>query len=243
MRLQISIDGGTEEANDQIRGAGHFQSVIHLLTKLKNLDYNADLRMTVTRKNQHTIVEFIELCKFYNSKPLLAFVDRIGRASDYWNEIGLSEKERIKIIHFLEEQQVKCGYPKSIIPETALSCPIEKKERLETPLIKTDGSFHPCQKLYENRFCIGNIIENSYDDLVNYNENEYLLRLSSLFHARKEFLMSVTQKCINCIIKDYCGGGCPSQSCGTNDFFGINDDCDLKKTQFLKNTIKAVREK
>ena len=131
--VQISLDGATAEAHEQLRLEGNWAKAVDACKMLVENGVNTEIVFVPTQFNIHEIGEIIELAYslgvygFYTGKTM-----RIGRAAKNWDVICPSEEEYAKFFDILQEKTEKYKgkmkiyyYPYDVIEEL--------KYRLEKP--------------------------------------------------------------------------------------------------------------
>lgn len=94
LSLAISLDGGTAEAHDYLRGRGSFNRVLMGLTNLREVGLGAQLQCVMNKKNLHTVKDLFKVASEHGVGRLqFAFLHPVGRALEYLDEINLSWDE------------------------------------------------------------------------------------------------------------------------------------------------------
>lgn len=230
--IQVSLDGATEETDDNIRTKGHFKKVISVFQRLKECNYKLGRsKMTISKINYKETEEFIELCANYGIEPYCTFAINTGRANSSWNELKLSIKEKLEVIKIAQKYATIIDKPKlakSLYP--CGSCPLDA-DGLFNPLIKYNGNIQPCELLYDDKYSIGNI----------FNSNEFDSEKVNLVIKNKQDWKSKmdNSNCKNCSINTICKSGCFGEyACGVNE-----DDCELKKILLIDSNYKEILER
>ncbi|MBW2067222.1 MAG: radical SAM protein, partial [Deltaproteobacteria bacterium] len=65
-RVQVSLEAGNQELNDQIRGKGSFENTLSAIRLLKENDFQVAVMMTISHMNKGEIEPLIELLKKEN---------------------------------------------------------------------------------------------------------------------------------------------------------------------------------
>ena len=131
--VQISLDGASAEAHEQLRLEGDWAKAVEACKLLVENGVNTEIVFVPTQFNIHEIGEIIELAYslgvygFYTGKTM-----RIGRAAKNWDVICPSDEEYAKFFDILQEKTEKYKgkmkiyyYPYDVIEEL--------KYRLEKP--------------------------------------------------------------------------------------------------------------
>ena len=244
--LQLSLDGASEMTDDKIRGKGHYRKCVNLMEKMHDNKYeNGIIRMTISKENINDIEEYYKIAKKYNFIPSFSFISRSGRAKVNWNEILLSNEEKwnvieqIKNLHKEYESYFRIRNKeymhgiKNIIPSKG--CDLLEND-LFSPLIKTDGSVQPCQRLYDSSFTIGNIFADDLEFILS-NHNIKMKELIEKINKRNNIL---EEKCRPCIMHEICKKGCLGESIDNGGFNHLPNDCFARKKEFSKNIFLEV---
>jgi hypothetical protein len=232
LTLQVSLDGSCEEVNKHIRDAGNFKRVQEFLSMPRSKNVKALLKMVVTKYNYYDIENYYKLALMYNCIPEFAFVFRSGNAANRWEEMALSDNEKMNAIKAVNSLNAKYGV-EAYIASCTYKCPMLSNEPKMSVCVKPDGSIQPCQSLYGNEFTLGNI--NGFD--------------SEIFNAAADnFLNSVKQRltadfgCVRCPIQEHCGRGCPAEAVLMNGSLLASDSkCDFRLKRFFSDVSAKVK--
>ena len=160
LTLQVSLDGSREEVNKHIRGAGNFSRVQEFLSMPRSKNVKTLLKMVVTKYNYYDIEDYYKFALKYNCVPEFAFVFRSGNAANHWDEMVLSDGEKINATKAVNALNAKYGM-NAYIASCTYKCPMTSNKPQMSVCVKPDGSIQPCQSLYRNDFILGNV--NSFD--------------------------------------------------------------------------------
>ena len=215
LRIQISLNGITQETHDILCGIGTFKLTMRGLKKCLDAGLANKLIMsfTVLSGNFHDVEPYIKWCVQNNIKKVsLKRLSRQGRARKHWEKLTLSDKpEEISSFFYEKLDKLLAPYKDDIhidgIPsEKTFS--LEEMVSLEYPCplgsilrIDPSGSVYPCQLLDGNEFVIGSIFKDKLEDIL---KGEKLLRIQDLGKSRIDKI----SKCSKCAFKHFCAGGC-----------------------------------
>ena len=242
-RFGISYDGLT---HDLVRGNGKI--IRDNIALLNELDIYPGAILVVTKKNVHHLADEYEHFKGMNLSLKLnpMFVD----GSAKYNNVGYAldvEEYCQSFIDFFKywindsncniNVQTCYDYVKLIMGHHASVCSYNSCVG-KWFCINYKGNIYPCDRLYDERFCFGNIMD--YEDFEDVFENNTFKNLLKSSIQRREFCRR------HCEIFDKCRGGCNASahlgkgiSCAQSDF------CTIQKTIIRELTplvIKATSE-
>ncbi len=87
-RIQISLDGATEEVHDAIRGNGTFRKALSALNSLRNAGVTTSIMFTLFRSNRHQVRDILELARDYGCDSIsIERLVPIGRGEHLSTEI------------------------------------------------------------------------------------------------------------------------------------------------------------
>lgn len=232
LTLQVSLDGSCEEVNKHIRGAGNFSRVQEFLSIPRSRNVKALLKMVVTKYNYYDIENYYNLALKYNCIPEFAFVFRSGNAANRWEEMALTDNEKINAIKIVDSLNVKYGV-EAYIASCTYKCPMISNVPKMSVCVKPDGSIQPCQSLYENAFVLGNIND--------FNSEFFDSTAAAFLNAVKQRL-TADFNCTRCPIQEYCGRGCPAEAVLMNGSLLASDGkCDFRLKKFFSNVSAKVK--
>jgi len=227
--VQLSLDGSCEEINAFNRGRGNFAKAIRTLNALHGAINKPRVKMVVTQQNIDDISNFYKLVVNYGAEPDFGFVNKRGNANDDFDLIGVSPKDRTKAILKIKQLGIQTGVD-AFLPRCTIECPFTTENPPLSLLIKTDGSVHPCQMLYDKNHCIGNIYNDSDEQL-----DKGFDAVTNLAKQR----LSIDYGCNKCIVAKLCGKGCPAEALSINgDFMSSDNNCITRRLQFVSMELK-----
>lgn len=123
--IQISLDGATPQAHEQLRVRGNWQKAVGAIKLLVSLGVNAEIVFVPTRFNIHQIGDIIDIAYslgvygLYTGKTM-----RIGRAAQNWGILCPTEEEYQNFFTVLKKKQAQYDgrmkvyyYPYDVIEE------------------------------------------------------------------------------------------------------------------------------
>lgn len=225
MLLQVSLDGSCEEVNSRTRGIGNFERTMDFLYALKCDAHPPRLRMVVSRLNLDDVGDFYDFAVSMGCTPDFDFISRQGNADEVWETVALTAKEKLSVLRLVDQKNKE--YSMEIqIPYCTFNCPLSDPSAELSVLVKTDGSLHPCQQMYDARYCIGNLIRDTAEAIE--------MRFCDNIVQRVKEQKQTDYGCSRCVVKAHCGRGCYAVA----DRFGQDarsevGDCMFRKLQIL----------
>lgn len=229
--IQLSLDGGSEQTHDFIRGTGMFNLAINNMEKLIESGFkgNIVIKGVVTKKlTEDEILSYLEIAKRIKAvKVEFGWLNKSGRAIDNFDDLYIGTEQIQFYIDMLEKYKVKnekfefsgLGYTNK--------CPLEYIENNQLNLsIKIDynGNLYTCQMFVDPMYSLGNIYTSSVINCIYSQKFSNLLKLLSV---RKEYM----KKCFSCVFKVKCYRGCPAISIQKSDIFTEDEYCSLRKKE------------
>ena len=233
VRIQMSLEGATEETNDKIRGPGAFRDALKTLEKLRRLGLNRQvvLFICITKHNVAEIDLMISLAEQYDvSMVVFSQWQRQGNAKDTpWQSIAPTKEEWVaageKILKYDNPRLMVFGnffgdlnnnpygrfslesriFPKHIYFYNAF------------PRITPEGDVFADQLWVDPTWILGNVRER---DLGEFFETPKFYDQLSQFRVRTEKI----DECSRCEWKELCQGGSPGH---TYAEYGHMDKKDL----------------
>ncbi|MEM8994864.1 MAG: radical SAM protein [Acidobacteriota bacterium] len=126
----ISIDGGTAETHDQVRGPNTFGKIIANLNRLKDAGVEFDVQCVLNRNNLPTVPNLIEEARKLRpalQKVQFGFLNPVGRGTEYIKEVGLQKGDMSRILKLIKGEQpdfdgtIVVKAPPGVIPPQYLS--------------------------------------------------------------------------------------------------------------------------
>lgn len=227
--FKISIDGSTEEIHDHYRGKGSYQKTVRAIELLKANNANIQIAMTVTRENVDDIFamnkEWQEMLTYQPLFPL-------GRAKSNANTTALTGDEYYEAL-CVNENINPYSDIRNVINAHKANNSIMKCSMGDGELsISCTGDVYPCQLLHTDSFYLGNINENSLEEIYYSEKNKYFK-----FHT-----VDCIDKCIGCDFKYLCGGACQARhfsETGSIDHAG--DFCEYEKKGIVNGIISSYK--
>lgn len=217
VELLISLDGSKENIHEFIRGKNTFLPTLSKIKKLKENDIITRLSFTVHEGNFDDIKDYVELARLLCIEDIaINNLTILSRAS----KNGLKRIDTQKINEVIKNLTVKdkdynkylntTDYAKQgaiLLENFKFSyCGIGSASLC----IDSNGDVYPCYNTMIDQFKVGNVLETSLNDL--WTTSNVLNELRNLN------VDTMNDKCSQCIVRYYCGGGCRGEA-----FFFTND--------------------
>lgn len=221
-KIQVSLDSGLESDHDSIRGNGSYEKTINGIKLLKKYG-NSQIKITptVNKLNIENIVSIVKVAKDLDIMLEARFFLPVGRGScnkydfsveqkdmvntfcDIWKECELQNYSKYSIKHFYDTYitaKNSCGVCKDKI------------------CLDVNGDIYPCAYLMDKKVKIGNIFDN-----INVYE---IIKKSEYGNKFSNFNVDDVEKCKNCSIRYFCGGGCMAvRFSSTENIYGDGMEC------------------
>ena len=225
--FKISIDGSCSEKHDYYRGKGSYEKTIHAIELLKSHNANVQVAMTVTREN---LDDISEMNRKWGSMLTYQPLFPLGRAkensnaltgNEYYNALCINENinpysdiENIINAHKANNSIMKCSLGDG---ELSISC---------------TGDVYPCQLLHNDDFYLGNLHENTLEEIYNSEKNNRFK-----FHT-----VACMDKCRECDFRYLCGGACQARHYSeTESIDKVGDFCEYEKKGIINGIISSCR--
>ncbi len=236
--FQVSLDG-VEKVNDRLRGKGSFKKAISGIETLKEKGHRPVVATVVTSENLDSLPELTSfLGDLGVSDHNLLFLHLRGRAA-----LGDFIPAPEKILKVLDKA-IEIGKKKGVAIDnyqafsSRLMAPQGEKNDLchagvEMIAIGPTGEVYPCPSLIgEKEFISGSVRKTSLKKVWESSFELKKIRQTSLVECNK---------CANCAIRFYCGGGCLAFKYLYGGSYNADDPyCDVYK-HLIRKKLKEVR--
>lgn len=230
IKLQISLEGGTKETHDNIRGMGTFERIMSVSEMLSREKIPFYYRITLSKSSCNEVHEIFEILKRYKQNyakfsGLLPY----GRINENIELFPDSDElyDAVKEIRLLaEENKVFAVLPDQL---TESSCPLMRDdyEIMMSPRIDSEGNFYFCQSFNMQELALGNINTAELTEII---ESEKMTLLRGLVKFRYLNL----KECKKCFVKQICKGGCPAIVFSQNKLQGDDGFCRYRKKLYME---------
>ncbi len=232
-RVQVSLDGSTEEINAKTRGQGSFARTIRFIHRLKALSFQPIIKMVISQNNLDDIEPFFHLAVDLGCTPTFDFVACNGNASDSWETITPTPRQKIQVLKLLDRLNQENPDYATELPRTGTTCSLADPANPTSALIRTDGTIFPCQLLYDDVHACGNILTDSTDHIV-----AKIGKLQQLAATR----LTQDYNCKRCPLQHGCARGCFANAYYlTGDSLGDDGNCLTRKLEFFDFDLKQLK--
>lgn len=229
--LQISLDGSSEEINSLTRGRGNFAKTMEFAKKIHTASHPPYIKMVISQNNINDVENFYHLAVSLNFLPEFAFINHRGNACDGWDNLSLSENQKLSVIRQIDRLNKDTG-KNAFIPLCTNGCNYTSESPDISVCVKTNGLIQPCSLLYDSAYALGNIFE--FDQTY---FEERIRHISSIARQRR----TMDYGCDRCILKNNCIRGCMAAALLTNGDVLANDgECNFLKKQLIGFDLKNI---
>ena len=194
--VKISLDGINAEKHNFYRGTGSYERTIKAIELLDKFKTNISLAMVVTKNNCRDITD---MAKKWGSRLSFQPLFPLGNAKKN-NAPYLFGKEYFEtlrsagVVPFMDLRNMIDSHTKN---KNVLKCALGEAE----VSISCSGNVYPCQLLHYDTFKVGNLKENSFDEIY---QSEKLAKF-------KMHTVDCIKGCRDCDLKLLCGGACQAR--------------------------------
>lgn len=242
--IQISIDGGTAEIHDRIRGKGTFAKVMKAVDSLKkygNLD-KICFSYVIMKTNINSVKDVIDLGERLEIPEVrFTLIHKAGNAYSSWKELNSETRDYINIYKYLYDELLNDKRKIRIVPGLEGFYLYFKDKNQEdmwcnvgrTFCIDHAGYVFPCSLFKIEGMSIGNVFESSLKEIA---ESKKFLDFENVCKERKNQI----EECRNCPFVNFCQAGCPARSYVLyNDINKVDFMCEFKKELFKKMILEC----
>lgn len=217
--FQVSLDGGTPETNDRIRGAGVFKRALRGLELLAAENLSLTVNSVLTRYSFYELDRLYEIAVNHNSKLRVTRLRPSGRGKDVWDELHPTREQYREFTAWLQ------AHPDVLTADSFfhLNAFGDKLAGLDmcgaataTCCICPEGEVYPCAFFQAPEFEAGNLHEHSFKEIWQH---------SRLFEFYRKMGGGA---CSGCGQYNVCHGGCPATKWFVHQSLGVRDpECVL----------------
>jgi radical SAM protein with 4Fe4S-binding SPASM domain len=216
--ISISLDGGTEQTHDRLRGAGAFRRTLRNLRRLSDAGARYSLQCVLNRTNIDTIPALYALAAELAPGPLclsFSLLNPLGRGEDLAHELGVGFGELERILGLIDAH--RAGFsgataikaPPAAIPPRYLGLAFKDKSvgtlvSCQFPLLGVlpNGDVTICALSRDDAdLCFGNVRHVRLQDIWRETRMEWLRRR----YLAADHLEGI---CGDCIWQHGCRGAC-----------------------------------
>ena len=220
--FQVSLDGGTPQTNDRIRGAGVFQRAMRGLELLAAEQHSLTVNSVLTRYSFAELDRLYEIAASFGAKLRVTRLRPSGRGRDVWDDLHPTREQYHEFTLWLQ------SHPDVLTADSFfhLNAFGQKLAGLDicgaataTCCICPEGEVYPCAFFQAPEFEAGNLHEHSFKDIW---------RNSALFAFYRSMGAGA---CTGCGQYNACHGGCPATKWFVHHKLDIKDpECVLAGT-------------
>lgn len=209
--LLVSLDGSTKETHEFIRGKGTFDKTIEKIKLLKQYDVITKLSMTMHSKSIKDLPGFFELSEKLNVDGIAINILNVLERADKCGIKRALLKDVNRIIYECSKKSDKSFKYASVTDFANLGAILLMNWKFvycgvgaASLVIDYNGDVYPCYNNMHKDMLLGNVLK---DDMINIWNNSKKLK-----YLRSLNVNNFSEKCKNCAVKYYCGGGCRGET-------------------------------
>jgi radical SAM protein with 4Fe4S-binding SPASM domain len=216
--ISVSLDGGTAEAHEALRGAGAFRAAMIGLERLMALHIPLGIQCVLTQANYRTIPDLFRLAQEFgmtSKDRILAFalLSRIGRGRDNYDDLAMDYHEWNQACRLLtvgletSNVEVLVKTPPAVIPTSYLARLLAAGRagfltQCAFPVmgVLPDGSLSLCALTgADDALRLGHVLTDDLGRVL----RERIAPLRVSYEGR-----DLTGTCGDCVFRSTCRGGC-----------------------------------
>jgi len=199
--LQVSLDGGSPQTNDLIRGKGTFKRVLGVLDRLDSQRIPFSINTVLTKLSFPEISSLYSLAKNHGARLRISRFRPSGRAKESWDCLRPEKEDLMAFSHWLSEHK------DVVTGDSFFSLEEEDRKGLGLNLcgaakftccIDPEGGVYPCAFLQDTSFYGGSLLHHSLGEIWSEAQGFSLLRNLKV------------RSCESCFRFESCRGGCPA---------------------------------
>jgi mycofactocin radical SAM maturase len=212
--IQVSLDGGSPESNDAMRGEGTYHKALRALELLRRRNIEVSINTVLTRHSFRELDKLANLASSYGAKFRCSRFRPSGRGKRSWAALNVTREQMLAFSDWLSRNlNVSTG-------DSFFSVSSEERRALGlnmcgacklTCCVSPTGGLYPCAFLQEDEFKAGQLPEEDFAQLWN---------SSPVFGSFRQLEI---KSCENCFRFDMCHGGCPAIAYHTQRKLGVPD--------------------
>lgn len=213
--VQLTLEHPSQEQHDTIRGPGNFRAVQQACQSLKReFPHHLLARVNVSTHNAAYLADFAELAVHLGFSELhYSFLLQSGRSEMQNNDLSFSQNpiralEVIETIEQIRKQQWEGSAGALRIVNRCkprLFCALTGSIVRWQPRVTPNGEVYVCEGFLNKEAIIGNLHNNSLEELANSQQlHQYLRKIRHRTYA--------IEKCKTCPWKSLCLKGCPGDT-------------------------------
>ena len=217
--FQVSLDGGTPQTNDSVRGKGVFQRAMHGLEFLAAENHSLTVNSVLTRYSFYELDLLYEIAVSFDAKLRVTRLRPSGRGQDVWADLHPTQVQYSEFTNWL------IAHPDVLTADsffhlnafgTTLAGLDTCGAATATCCICPEGEVYPCAFFQAPEFEAGNLHERSFKEIW---------QNSLLFDFYRKMGGGA---CSGCGQYNVCHGGCPATKWFVHQKLSIKDpECVL----------------
>lgn len=230
IKVQLSIEGGSAEVNDLIRGEGSFKEAMKGLDELREAGFsNVDFSFTANRLNLNDVANIVKLGENKGVKKVrMSWLTMMGTAETNEDQLALTPDQWYQLDETLYKASEKHSGKLEVGGCMLKTLTISSAPRMDSlcPLgtglyVTPNGDVFPCQLFHDPRFRVGNIHTEPLEEILH---SDALRSLRETCADRINHL----EECGLCQWKCFCMGGCIARAFLQNGDVHTPADCEVK---------------
>lgn len=203
-----------------------FEKMIKIFDLLKKRNIQMSFSFVVDNKNKKYIKEAMDLVVKYDAAFMMRLVSPAGEA--LYNSIDyLSDEEVVILYKEITSYIIENGYSETKLVDLVMSSIFPKKScgaYGNVLSIYPNGEAFMCPNLCEDKFNLGNIVTDKWNDLLlNLNHKLEDLEIKNLL------IVDNIKECKDCSVKYFCTGTCLAKRTSTDNVEWFSAGCTLTK--------------
>lgn len=231
IKIQISLDGATQEVHDAIRGRGSYQAAVNGIDALVQHGKAGDLVIAFTpmQGNVHEVSAIIDFARARDI-PVVQYppLTPSGRGRKNWQDLQLSSDDMLNFWRIVTQRSAELQGEMDILADcfsiniqqagVPYQCSIGSQFRIDP-----GGNVYPCQCFhFGEEFLLGNIRTSSLGSMINGAKVKEIKKIS---RRRPGMIAS----CSTCRWQNYCGAGCMGNAFERTGSILNATSCEVRK--------------
>jgi radical SAM protein with 4Fe4S-binding SPASM domain len=238
LSIQVSLDGGTAQSHDQVRGSGSFEKTLRSLNLLADagLGKQSTIAFTEMRHNFHELPGLLNLLHSIGISRLISGTlvskGRAGLTNALHSPLPSQYRSLLDYYHensSFRELYEAMGNIAAVEWYKGMFCSESKGcTFIEKPYITANGVMYPCEMFPVDEFSVSGVDKRSVKDCL-----EQFLHILTGLHRISMHRIKSLEECGDCPGKLHCGGGCMGRAHACyGKFMAVEDRCVLRKAVY-----------
>ena len=244
LRLQVSLDGSSEELNDPIRGAGSFPRIREGIRRAIAAGLSVTVTTAITLTNAEDVPEITRLvAELGGTSHHLLWLHKRGRADGSGPDFTPAVEQVIEVVRRAQAvgREVGVVIDNAAAIKARLAAPAGVKRDLSNACasslcVYSDGKVYPSAATADvSELCCGDL---AHDDLAS------IFETSPVVQSFVDASVEDKEICRDCSLKFLCGGGDVEHSYFYGGSIAAHDPyCELHKAMFADAMGELIRER